>query len=396
MKRIAWAVLTLTLFAFLIAATARARGWQYPPAFPVESVYGPGDYRVFTTSINVELDAGGGFEVIRPLHLRDLDGKVLQQHRVDGLAAFQAVSDVFTHEKDHLYGPDGRAFAVQANGGLPVKYLAADHLGTVRLVTNHEGVLLGRHDYYPFGQELYRENQADDRMHKFTGHERDYSNLTDYMLGRTYLYPKFRFASPDPARDGWNLYAYAGNNPVNLVDPTGLAPSYPAKPLVSYETASGVRDDVTGFLQDIGLGEWARTVDAQLSTILPETNEEYAANANSQMFGMVRGVGAPKVPRGTLPAKIQKQITKKRLPQSGETPFAPRFTTNRKGQKIVQTAEVEHGPQAGRKGVVDTEGRIWLKDEAHAGYPEHWDVQIDSGKDYFRVGIDGNAVARNQ
>ncbi|MCP3994806.1 MAG: hypothetical protein GY722_07055, partial [bacterium] len=73
------------------------------------------------------------------------------------------------------------------------------------------------------GQELYRENQSDDRMHKFTGHERDYSNQTDYMLGRTYLYPKFRFASPDPARDGWNLYAYVGNNPVNYTDPTGKA-----------------------------------------------------------------------------------------------------------------------------------------------------------------------------
>ena len=43
----------------------------------------------------------------------------------------------------------------------------------------------------------------------------------DYMLGRTYLYPFMRFATPDPARDGWSLYAYTGNNPVNYVDPDG-------------------------------------------------------------------------------------------------------------------------------------------------------------------------------
>ncbi len=41
------------------------------------------------------------------------------------------------------------------------------------------------------------------------------------MLGRTYLYPFMRFATPDVARDGWNLYAYTGGNPVNYVDPDG-------------------------------------------------------------------------------------------------------------------------------------------------------------------------------
>ncbi len=30
-----------------------------------------------------------------------------------------------------------------------------------------------------------------------------------------------RFATPDGARDGWNLYRYTGGNPVNRVDPDG-------------------------------------------------------------------------------------------------------------------------------------------------------------------------------
>jgi hypothetical protein len=70
------------------------------------------------------------------------------------------------------------------------------------------------------------------------------------------------------------------------------------------------------------------------------------------------------------------------------------MTTNKNGQQIMQTAEIKHGPKAGKKGVVDQEGRIWTKDEAHAGYPEHWDVQIDQGTDYFRVGMDGNPVVK--
>ncbi len=41
------------------------------------------------------------------------------------------------------------------------------------------------------------------------------------MLGRTYVFPFARFASVDPARDGWNLYGYVGQNPMGAVDPTG-------------------------------------------------------------------------------------------------------------------------------------------------------------------------------
>ena len=49
-----------------------------------------------------------------------------------------------------------------------------------------------------------------------------------------------------------------------------------------------------------------------------------------------------------------------------------------------------HGPKAGKLGYVDSSGRIWIKDRAHAGDPDHWDVQEDGGSTYFRVDLDGN------
>jgi hypothetical protein len=41
---------------------------------------------------------------------------------------------------------------------------------------------------------------------------------------------------------------------------------------------------------------------------------------------------------------------------------------------------------------VDTQGRIWIKCLAHGTYPDHWDVQVDQGMDYFRVDPDGNVL----
>ena len=42
------------------------------------------------------------------------------------------------------------------------------------------------------------------------------------MHAREYDWRIGRFTAPDPARDGWNPYAYVSGNPVNFVDPEGL------------------------------------------------------------------------------------------------------------------------------------------------------------------------------
>jgi hypothetical protein len=98
----------------------------------------------------------------------------------------------------------------------------------------------------------------------------------------------------------------------------------------------------------------------------------------------------PPAPPEALPDKVQAQIDKAGLPRSGETPFDPQIVKNKSGQLEIKKAEIQHGPKKGKVGFVDKQGRIWIRCRGHAGYPDHWDVQINGGKDYMNVGMDGN------
>jgi hypothetical protein len=93
-----------------------------------------------------------------------------------------------------------------------------------------------------------------------------------------------------------------------------------------------------------------------------------------------------------LPQKVLNQIAKAGLPTGGQHPFKPRMVTNRKGEQIIDKGKVQKGKKRGKVGYVDEQGRIWVKDHAHAGLLDHWDVQVDGGDDYFRVDLNGNPI----
>jgi RHS repeat-associated protein len=93
---------------------------------------------------------------------------------------------------------------------------------------------------------------------KFTGHERDFtvgtsfqnSNYIDYMHARSTVPQWGRFLSVDPViivkanmktPQGWNRYAYVQNNPVTLIDPTGLDVALP-EACASNITCKEIRD----------------------------------------------------------------------------------------------------------------------------------------------------------
>jgi RHS repeat-associated protein len=142
-----------------------------------------------------------------------------------------------------------------------INWLVSDHLGTPRIILDQTGSLanLKRHDYLPFGEELFTGTggrspaqgylPSDSVRQQFTGKERDNETDLDYFLARHYSNVQGRFTSSDEFQGGvyefWllgdpsagekqalpygdinfpqslNKYQYCYNNPFKYVDPDG-------------------------------------------------------------------------------------------------------------------------------------------------------------------------------
>jgi len=95
-----------------------------------------------------------------------------------------------------------------------------------------------------------------------------------------------------------------------------------------------------------------------------------------------------------LPQRVIDRMKKLGLPSGGSYPFRPKIRTNRRNEPDLVTATPKKGPKKHEKGFVDEDDNIWIRDPAHAGYPDHWDVQMNGGEDYERVGDDGEMVRK--
>jgi RHS repeat-associated protein len=139
-------------------------------------------------------------------------------------------------------GGNGPLYRAYVNAGSVIAQLSVDgqfywrhqnHLGSGYKLTNSAGAVVYRAEHDPHGNVLLETGSTTLTASKFTSYERDNSTGLDYANARMFSATRARFTKPDP---GWlkaasmhkpqtmNRYAYADNDPVNLVDPSGEDP----------------------------------------------------------------------------------------------------------------------------------------------------------------------------
>jgi len=170
-----------------------------------------------------------------------------------------------TVKKEYGYR-DGQLLVVwngdESTADKKLKWLVQDHLGSTRMEADKSGSLVGmtRHDYAPFGEELFAgirkgaQGQpqygytASNVRQKFDAYERDNETGLDYAQARYYANIQGRFTSPDEFNGGpeevfgpgrssdekqalpyadifnpqsLNKYQHCLNNPLRYIDPEG-------------------------------------------------------------------------------------------------------------------------------------------------------------------------------
>lgn len=121
----------------------------------------------------------------------------------------------------YIYGPGGVPIA-QIDGSGTANYYHHDQLGSVRLLTDGAGTIVGSATYDAYGRPTA--STGSKTPFGFAGEYTDAETGFQYLRARYYDPGTGQFLTRDPLESQTRSpYAYADGNPANAVDPSGLS-----------------------------------------------------------------------------------------------------------------------------------------------------------------------------
>jgi RHS repeat-associated protein len=199
------------------------------------------------------------------------------------LAEYDNGAAVGSPSRENIYSGGSQIAKI---AGSTTTYYHQDHLSN-RLVTNSSGGVVEQTGHLPFGESWY---DTGSEKWVFTTYERDAESGNDYAQARYDVNRLGRFGSPDPLSgstanpQSLNHYAYAGNDPVNSTDPTGLSSCDPSE----YTLQSPMPPVCTESIMDTGQAPnaigFGGCIECEFDSDFLEAHQEYLAYQDLQSY----------------------------------------------------------------------------------------------------------------
>ena len=217
---------------------------------------------------------------------------------------------------------------------LNISYFHPDHLGSSSYITNASGIVTQHLEYMAFGEVFVEEHSNSlNNPFKFNGKELD-GETGNYYYGARYYDPKLStFISVDPlAEKTMSAYGYCYNNPVNLVDPTGMEAVEGDPPSIFGSIWNSIRNWWSGDKKsdkksnknqatiEIGQGEWsflgATTLEGATQTATA-VETATAAEAGISAASSLSIIFLPLMLKGDTPEDDEKQYLYRNMRPDG-------------------------------------------------------------------------------